>query len=438
MLAKAGQLAIVTTPVDTRFGVAAILRKAEQENGPAILFQNLKGYPVQMVSGLYSSESRTSMAIGARTLRDIPKKINEGITNPIKPARVNSGPVKERVQTENIDILRSIPVPIHAEKDAGPYITAGVTIAKDPNTGRCNLSYHRMQVKGRNRLAICLAPYGHLSDFYKTQEDQDRPLEVAICVGAEPEIEIAAALRVPGDETEIAGGLRMKPIELVECETVELEVPAESEIVFEGKILPKIREDEGPVSEITGGYVQSAPAPIVEITGILCRTRPIYRTIVSGSIEHKRLFTIGYEAHLARLLGELFPCVRAVHVPPYTPGFLVVLAIRKETLQETRRAILATFAIHPNCKLVAALDEDVNIYDPREIVEAVAKNFKSQEQLYVVPGVPGSRKEPTSLDIGSITKLGIDATRSAEEKSEMSRIPGVDRVDLSKLLRKPP
>jgi 2,5-furandicarboxylate decarboxylase 1 len=436
-LARAGHLAKVEKLVDTRFEVAAILKKAEAENGPAIRFDNVKGYHLPIVSGLYSSETRTAMAITANTRQDIPKRINEGITHPIPPVKVEAGPVKERVQTEDIDLLRDFPIPIQAEKDIGPYVTAGVVIAKDPNSGRRNLSYHRMQVKGKNRLAICLDPYGHLSDFYGKQEEQNKPLEVAICIGPEPAVEIAAALRVPGDEMEIAGGLRMKPIGLVECETVELQVPGESEILFEGNILPKIREKEGPIFDIVGGY-SSGEAPIVEISCILSRELPIYRTILSGSMEHSRLYTLGYEARLWRLLAEICPGVQAVHLPPYSPGFLAVLAVRREMIGEAKRALLATLAIVPNCKIALALEDHIDLYDPREVIRAVSNNLKSPNQLCTLPGIQGYRKEPTSLDIGSVTKLGIDATRPPEDKAETGRIPGVDLVDLSRLLRKLP
>jgi len=437
MLAKAGELARVDRLVDTRFEVAAIIKKSEKENGPAIRFDNVEGHHLPIVSGLYSSETRTAIAISANTRQDIPKKINEGMTHSIPPLKVEAGPVKERVQTEDINLLRDFPIPIQAEKDIGPYITAGVVIAKDPKSRRRNLSYHRMQVKGKNRLAICLDPHGHLSDFYGQQEEQNKPLEVAICIGPEPAVEIAAALRVPGDEMEIAGGLQMKAVELVECETVELQVPGETEIVFEGNILPKIREKEGPIFDIIGGY-GSGTAPIVEISCVLSRELPIYRTILSGSMEHTRLYTLGYEAHLWRLLAETCPGVQAVHLPPYSPGFLAVLAVRQELVGEAKRALLAALAIVPNCKIALALENHVDIYDPKEVLRAVSNNLKSPDQLCVLPGIQGYRKEPTSLDIGSVTKLGIDATRLPEDKAETGRIPGVDLVDLSRLLRKLP
>ena len=437
MLARAGQLANVDRPVDTRFEVAAILKKAEAENGPAIRFDNVRGYDLPIVSGLYSLETRTAMAINANTRQDIPRKINEGISHPIPPVKVEAGPVKERVQTEDIDLLHDFPIPIQAEKDIGPYVTAGVVIAKDPTSGRRNLSYHRMQVKGKKRLAICLDPHGHLADFYGRQEDQNKPLEVAICIGPEPAVEIAAALRVPGDEIEVAGGLRKKPVELVECETVELQVPRDSEIVFEGNILPKVREKEGPVFDIVGGY-GSGMSPIVVLSCILRRDLPIYRTILSGSMEHSRLYTLGYEARLWRLLAETCPGVQAVHLPPYSPGFLAVLGVRRGTIGESKRALLAALAIIPNCRIALAVDDQIDIYDSREVLRAVSNNLKSPNQLFTVPEIHGYRAEPTSLDIGTVTKLGIDAVRSAEDKTETGRIPGVDLVELSKLLRKQP
>jgi 2,5-furandicarboxylate decarboxylase 1 len=433
-LRNAGELASISDTVDPRFEVAAILEKAEQEERPAIYFEKVKGYSVPIVSGLYSSENRTAMAVHTALRGDVPRKINQAIEHPIMPVLSTSGQVKKEIQLKDIDVLK-FPIPTQGEKDAGPYITAGVTIAKDPDTGRRNLSYHRMQVTGKNKLRTCMNPFGHLMDFYKRQESRDKPLDVAICIGAEPEIEIAASLRVNQDEIGIAGGLLGKPVELVRCETVDVEVPSNAEIVLEGKILPKVREQEGPAREIMGGY-GSGMAPIVEITGVLNREHPIYRTILSGSMEHSRLYTIGYEAYLSKLLPSITPCVKAVHIPAYTAGFLVVLSVEEKIDGEAASAIVSTLGSHPNSKLVVAVDRDADIYDARSVLGAMANEFVSRDQLLLIERAAAYREEPTSLDIGKTSKVGFDATRPTGGGEERSIIPGLDRVDLSKLLHK--
>lgn len=435
LLEERGELVRVKRPLSAKFELSSVARKSEIEYGPALLFEKVEGYSIPVVTNLLSKIDRIALGIEVEK-GQLLQKIVQAIDNPIKPKIANYGSVKDEVVLENIDLLKMFPIPVHTEKDGGPFISAGVVIGKDPETGRRNLSYHRMQVKGPAKLGIHNDPWRHLGEFHAKAEADGEPLEIAICIGLEPAIELAAAARIPNDELELAGAIKGMPIELIKCETVDIEVPANAEIVIEGKIPPTIREPEGPFAEYTGYYGMDESQPVVDVTAVTHREEPIYRTIVGASMEHNILGNVvSREPVLYKFVKHVVPVVKAVHIPPYTAGYHAIISMKKENEGMAKQAIFAALTSHINIKHVIVVDEDVDIFDPKDVFWAIATRVQGDKDVMIVPRAYGPDLDPSSEE-GVTAKIGIDATAPLKKKDEFTRVKywKIDEINLEEVL----
>ena len=235
--------------VGADFEIAAIVKGFEARTNPVILFRNVEGSPFPVAVNLVGSRERIAAAIGASGLDTFFDTWNRKMQKPHKPRIVGTGPVKEVVRKgEDVDLTR-FPIHQYFSQDAGRYITNSLMVVKDPETGIRNLSFSRAQLVDRNTLRNSMHSRGHQWMIYNKAERQGRNLEVAVVIGAHPVLQLAAATRflpLGYDEYDLAGALQDGPLDLVKCETIDLEVPASAEIVLEGEILANVREDEGP------------------------------------------------------------------------------------------------------------------------------------------------------------------------------------------------
>ncbi|HJX23569.1 MAG TPA: UbiD family decarboxylase [Candidatus Bathyarchaeia archaeon] len=409
-LEDASELKRVRRQVDARLELAAVVRASELSDGPALLFEDVKGSKIPVVSGLLSNVERAAIALGVGE-EDLLPRISGAVEAPMKPKVVEDGPVRENIHKNGIDLLKMFPIPIHAEKDAGPYISAGVVVSKNPETGRMNLSYNRMQVKGPKRLGFKISKWRDIGDFFEEKEKVNQALEIAICIGVDPVIEMAAATKVPFDEYELASSLRGSPAELVGCETVDLKVPASAEVVIEGRILPKVREKESPFAEYLGYYSTIQESPVVEVTAVTHRDKPIFRTIVGASMEHVLLGNIlTREPLLYKFVKHAVPTVKGVRLTPQSGGYHAIISIEQRNEGEARNAILAALTSHVNIKHVIVVDDDVNVNNMKDVEWAIASRFQGDRDLIVIPGARGIASDPSSKN-GVSAKVGIDATK---------------------------
>ena len=251
VLRKAGALAEIVTPVDPVHELGAVLRACEQ-SGKAALFHNVKGSEIPVMGSALGSHERIALAVGCerQKLGDV---LDAATRAPVAFRAIEGAAPCQEVVTDNVN-LATLPVPVHAPKDGGAFINAGVVICRDPVSGRHNLSYVRMQVKGRDRVGINLNTWRHMREFFETAEAQGENLPFCVAIGVDPVLMIAAAFRYGGDEYEIAGALRGGPIPVVRARTCDIMVPATAEIVLEGEVLAGEREEEGPMAEYTGHY----------------------------------------------------------------------------------------------------------------------------------------------------------------------------------------
>jgi 2,5-furandicarboxylate decarboxylase 1 len=368
-------------------------------------------------------------------------RFEEAALNPIPWQEVAASPAQQVVHRD-VDLGALLPLPTHNEHDSGPYITAGLLITRNPETGRQNVSIHRCQLSGANRLGLLLLPR-HTHMLFEMQEKRGEPLPVALVIGVDPLTLLASQAIVPldADELEIAGALQRRPLPVVKCLTGDLRVPAEAEIIIEGRLLPAVREPEGPFGEFPQYYGERAARHVMEVDAVTHRADPIFHTIVGGGREHILLGAIPREATLLAHLRRSFPNVRDVHLPLGGVGrYHLYVQLRKRQEGEAKNVILGALAGHYDVKHVVVVDEDVDIHDPAEVEWAVATRFQADQDLVVVSSSQGSRLDPSTRD-GVGAKMGLDATKplaASEMRFKRIRIPGEEDVGLDDLIRPGP
>jgi 2,5-furandicarboxylate decarboxylase 1 len=279
--------------------------------------------------------------------------------------------------------------------------------------------------------------------FLSMAEQAGEPLPIAIAIGVDPLTLIAsqAIVAMDQDELEVAGALHGRPLPVVRCLSNGLRVPAEAEIVLEGRILPKVREPEGPFGEFTQYYGPRGDRFVIEIDVVTHRRAPIFHTIIGGGMEHLLLGALPREASFLTTMQRIFPNVTDVYLSRGGVGrYHLHVQMRKTHEGSGKNVILAAFAMHHDVKQVIVVDEDVDIHDPQEVEWAVATRFQADRDLVLVDHCRASRLDPTSRG-GVGAKLGLDATKPLDAEATRFlriRVPGMDTLDLDALLAPQP
>ncbi|PFN99403.1 3-octaprenyl-4-hydroxybenzoate carboxy-lyase [Bacillus sp. AFS076308] len=405
-----GRLAVINRNVSLQYEIAAVSKKLDGKK--ATYFTNVEDYSIPVVSGICSSREDFAEALETDQYGII-HKFNEAVASPTPCRLVNDAeaPVKENIILGDIDLMKLLPIPVHHEKDSGNYITAGLFIVRDPETRKQNVAIHRLQVSGKDKLGVLLLPR-HTFHLFKEAEEAGRALECAIAIGVDPVTLLASQASTPYgvDELEIAGSLRGEPLEVVRCETVDIDVPASAEIVLEGRILPHVREPEGPFGEFPKYYGPRSNKEVVQISAVTHRNNPIFYTIVPACYEHFLLGGIPREASLFQSIRQTVPGVKAVHMSPGgTCRYHAIVSIKKRTQGEAKNAIIAAFANSFDIKHVVVVDEEIDIFNMEEVEWVIATRFQAQKDLVLIHESQGSKLDPSTED-GVGSKMGLDCT----------------------------
>lgn len=433
-LEKQGDLVRVRREVDAKFELAAVAKKLD--GGPVVLFERVRGHALPVVVGVDGTKDRVAQNLGIRGVELI-GHFGRAIGAPIPWKAVADGPVCARRVRAPFDLGQLLPVPQHYEKEPAPFITSGVVVARDPDSGVLNASYNRMQLKGGTRCGIYIQPR-HLMQIHQKNAAKGRPTEVAIVIGLETATRLAGAtwgsnIPLELDEFAIAGGLRGQAVEMVSCETVNVQVPADAEIVIEGHILPDVLEPEGPMAEFTGVYGGTDPKHVFEATAVMMREDALFQDIVPFGTEHLLMLGLPYEGVLFRYVKAQVPGLHDVHITPGGCGkFLAVLSLTKRHDGDAKNAILGAFGAIRDIKIVMAVDPDIDINNPREVQFALATRVQGDRDVFMIPGAKGNELDPIQDVYDYITKIGIDATKplARAERFELAKIPGYDSLDL--------
>ncbi|PWA12541.1 UbiD family decarboxylase [Pueribacillus theae] len=430
------ELAVVDKEVSTKFEMAGYTKLYDGEK--PVFFPKIEGYDGCAVAGIASTREQFAKAIGCDK-HEMTDRFLDAMDHPLPPKQLSSeeAPVHQNVIKNDIDLLKMFPIPIHQEKDSGHYISAGLAIVRDPETGSQNVSIHRLQVSGKNKLGALILPR-HTYNFFKKMEEIGKPLEIAIVIGVDPILMLSSQAIAPlgQDEIEIAGALKKSPIPVVPCKTVDIDVPAFAEIVLEGRILPKVREPEGPFGEFPAYYGPKSDKEVIEIHCVTHRDNPIYQTCLAGSDENLLLGAIPREASLLRSLKNTSPGVSKVYLTNGGKGrFHLVVSMKKRNEGEAKNVILAAFAGHYDIKQVIVVDEEIDIFDMDQVEWCVATRFQAERDLVVINHALGSKLDP-STDNGVSSKLGFDCTiplKADPFEYEVTRIPGIENYSKDRI-----
>ncbi|MFQ5852255.1 MAG: UbiD family decarboxylase [Candidatus Binatia bacterium] len=381
-----GQIQTVSDPVDPKFGITAIAeRLAKDGKFPALYFTNVKGSRIPVVINLTASYERLALALGA-SVSEMVRVYGQRQTKPLPTRVVNSAPVKEVVLKGEMARLSRLPIPTHNELDAGPYITGGVLVCKDPDTGRQNAGIYRLQVQRDDQLGVWFYQTHHGAYIYQRYCQMNVPMEVAIAIGHYPTFMLGAVSRLPGmgGEFEEAGALLGEPLELTRAETVDLMVPARTEIIIEGTLPPNEKYFEGPFGEWPGYYVGEGEKPFIKVKAITMRKDAIYYDLFPANREHRVLGSLPRMGSIYRRVKEAVPGAVNVNVPAHARTHCYI-SIRKTGDAEVKKAAFAALSTEAeNLKFIVVVDEDINVFNEPEVMWAIGTRFRAEKDLSVI------------------------------------------------------
>jgi 4-hydroxybenzoate decarboxylase len=424
-----GRVHIVEREVSGRHELAAVVQASQKTSDWPILFRKVTGSSYPVISNVYGSRPRLSQMIGAAD-GSFCRRWHEIMKRPVQPAQntMEEGDLQEIK-------LSDLPALTYFERDGGPYISAGVFLANDPDTGVPNLSFHRAQIISDSELRVRLGSSHHLTQYQAKAEARGARLPAAILVGAPPNVVLAAASQIAYDESEldVAGKIAEAPLEMRRCRTIPLDVPAETEIVIEGHILPNVKRPEGPFGEFMGFYVPVGDNHVFEISAVIARKGAFCHGLLCGSPEDMRLLELSVATQVYEAL--LAASVRGVIDVACVPTVMsTVVKIDQQYEGHAKQVLLTAIgANHDWNKTVLVVDDDVNIDDFNDVWWAYLTRGRADHRAMIIPEVPGFYRDPMKDYWG---RLAIDATVPFGRKAEFERkkIPGADGIDLKDYL----
>lgn len=466
-----GQLLTTNEPVDAHAELAGVYKligaggtlPRPTKVGPAMMFNRVKGFAdVRVLVGLMANRERVALMLDTPSER-LAFRLNEALTRPLAPVPF-AGPapcqeVVHRATDPGFDIRTLLPAPTNTVADAGPYFNLGLALGSDPETGETDVTIHRLCVQGPDELSIYFVPGRHIDAFRQKAEAAGKPLPISINMGLDPAIYITACFEAPTtplgfNELTIAGGLRGKPVELIDCVTVPQKALARAEIVIEGEILPhrRVREDQNTntgfaMPEFPGynGKAQAA-LPVIKIKAVTHRRQPILQTLVGPGEEHTNLCGIPTEASILRLVESAIPG-KLLNVYAHSAGggkYVAVLQFKKSAASDEgrqRQAALLAFSAFSELKHVILVDEDVDLFDTNDVLWAMTTRYQGDASTVFIPGVRCHPLDPSqspkfspTIPADSITcKTIFDCTVPFAMKAQFTR-PQFMTVDIKRFL----
>lgn len=456
ILEERGELYRISRPVEPKFEMPAVMEQIEQQR-KAFIFENVKGAKFPVVGGLLNRIECYGWALGSRpgepfTAQDLDARFEKAKTSRIAPRQVTTGPVKDVVRTGGEINLADLPVPTVFELDSGAFITAACGISRNPRTGQLNVGVYRTLILGRNIVAVNASSLSDLRTFYQHAEQHGESMPIALAIGVEPALQMAAACKLPADESEldVAGALQGKPIDLVKCETSDLLVPANAEMIIEGRV-DFSRKIENTLGEFAGQYGPET-APVTEITAITHRRDAMFYSILAGkNPEHNTLGSIATFSIQRALIGALrrqLPPFKDINVyldPRVGSMAHIIISIAKQNDAEPMVLIDAAFKaaggffpVSHITKRIVVVDEDVNVHDLNDVEWAIWTRVAEASKFRVIPNVESWELERCAKDGRGSLRIGVDATMDMEDREKLQRpiIPGASTVKLADYLNK--
>ena len=454
-LEKAGELKRVKTEVDTNLEIAEILRRVSYTDGPAVLFENVRNYEIPVLGNAFGSIKRLEIGLETKDFSEIGQRIADmtkmeipsGVFNKIRklpelskmsesfPKLEKSGPVTDIINNsptfDKIPILKSWP------KDAGKFITFGLVATKHPETGVRNLGVYRIQIIDDTHALMHWQKHKRGAAHHDLLKEKNNKIEAAIIIGGEPATVFSAVAPVPEglDKYLFAGITRKKGIKTVKCKTIDLEVPANAEIVFEGYVDAMDVRDEGPFGDHTGYYTPKEPFPTFTLTGIMQRKNPVYLTTVVGK-------PILEDAYIGKVIERSFlPLIKMLHpevvdfsMPPagWFQG-LAIVSIKKRYPGQAKKVMMGLWGMGQLAltKIIVVVDSDINVHNVNEVIWAITTRSDAARDTIIINNTPTDTLDPASPKVNLGSKLGIDATQKTLEEGFEREIQEEVKVDES-------
>lgn len=452
-LESAGELKRVETQVDTNLEIAEILRRTMYTNGPALLFENVKNFDIPVLGNTFGSIKRLEIGLETSDFTDIGQRIVDmtkmeipsGFFNKIRklpelskmsdvfPKLEKSGPVTEIVNDspsfENIPILKTWP------KDAGKFITFGLVATKHPETSVRNLGVYRIQILDNTHALMHWQKHKRGAHHHDIAKEKGKKIEAAIIIGGDPATVFSAVAPVPEglDKYLFAGITRKKGIQTVKCKTVDLEVPANAEIILEGYVDPSDIRPEGPFGDHTGYYTPKEPYPTFTLTGIMQRKKPIYLTTIVGK-------PILEDAYIGKVIERSFlPLIRmfqpevvdfAMPAAGWFQG-MAIISIKKMYPGQAKKVMMGLWGLGQLSltKIFVVVDEDVNVHDMNDVIWAITTRADAARDTIIIENTPTDTLDPASPLVNLGSKLGIDATQKTKEEGYTREIQDLVKAD---------
>ncbi len=452
-LEKNGELKRIKTEVDSELEIAEILRRGMYLDGPAILFENVKGFDMPVLGNAFGSMKRLEIGLEMTDFTEIGQRITDmtkmdmpsGLLNKIKklpelnkmtasfPKAVTSGPVTEITSSdasfEDLPILKSWP------NDAGRFITLGLVATKHPETGVRNLGVYRIQIVDKTHALMHWQKHKRGAHHGELSKEKGEKIPTAIIIGGEPSTIFSSIAPVPEglDKYLFSGITRKEGIKMVKCKTIDLEVPANAEIVLEGYVDPADIRDEGPFGDHTGYYTPVEPYPTFTLTGIMRRKDPIYVTTVVGK-------PILEDAYIGKVIERSFlPLIQMFHpevvdfsMPPagWFQGFAII-SIKKRYPGQAKKVMMGLWGMGQLSltKMFVVVDEDINVHDINDVIWAITTRADAARDTTIINNTPTDTLDPASPLVNLGSKMGIDATQKTREEGYLREIQQVVKVD---------
>jgi len=457
-LERIGELRRISVPVDPVLEITEICDRTVKRGGPALLFENPVGSKIPVAINTFGSMRRMCLALGIDSLDDIGQKIDElvklpqalpkmtlgdklkagwealGLLPKLKPKMVGSGRCQEVVQQGGDIRLTELPALKCWPQDGGRFITLPLVFTRDRKTGSRNCGMYRMQVYDDQTTGMHWHLHKGSSRSYQDYEAAGERMEVAVALGGDPILTYSATAPLPDgiDEMMLAGFLRQRPVEMVKCKTVDLEVPASAELVLEGYVEPGERRREGPFGDHTGFYSLADDYPVFHCTALTHCRHPIYPTIIVGKPPMEdtwlgrateRIFLPLVKITMPEIVDYAMPLAGVFHN-------CVVVSIDKRYPMHARKICYAIWGTGQLMfsKFIIVVDQHVNVHDEQEVMFHVWNSVDPRRDTFVVDG-PLDALDHTCPQPAWGSKMGIDATKKWPSEGFAREWP--DELDMS-------
>lgn len=455
-----GQLARTDVEVDPEAELAGIYRyvgaggtvQRPTKEGPAVIFQNIKGHPDTSVAiGVLASRKRVAALLGCES-EELGKMLYRSVANPVPPVECKGEPlcqeVVHRADDAGFDLYKLVPAPTNTPSDAGPYITLGMCYATHPDTGAHDVTIHRLCIQGKDELSIFFTPGArHIGAMAERAEELGQKLPISISIGVDPAIEIGSCFEPPTtplgyDELSVAGALRKEPVELCRCLTVDEMAIANAEYVIEGEVIPNVRVQEDQ-NRNTGyampefpGYTGPASSEcwLIKVKAVTHRKHPIMQTCIGPSEEHVSMAGIPTEASIYGMVEKAMPGkLQNVYCSSAGGGkYMAVMQFCKSVPSDEgrqRQAALLAFSAFSELKHIFLVDEDVDCFDMNDVLWAMNTRFQGDADIITIPGVRCHPLDPSNdpscsasiRDHGIACKTIFDCTVPFDQKERFRR-----------------